>query len=393
MGLKIAVYSIAKNEALNVEQYVKATQQADAVFVLDTGSSDKTVELLKAAGINVQTKIFSFGDPEWKPASIAFAKARNLSPWRFDAARNAALRLIPEGFDAAVILDLDERLVPGWREALEAHLQAGATRIQATYTFNFNSDGSPDLVYFMDRAHALKNYSWKGVVHEHLVLAPGTQENLQASNTFKINHHQNAQTSRKQYLPLLELAVFEEPNHDRNSHYLGREYYYYQRYEDCIKELTRHLSLPTALWEAERAASMKYIAWSHRFLNRPREAQRWFLRAIAEWPEDREPWLDLGMFYNLKQNFEGGYFCAKQALKITERPKSYLSTAAAWGAMPYDLAASTAWNLKLPPHICFENYIKAMALEPNNAKLKEDLALVTKLAAEAAGKPQAQACF
>ena len=65
-----------------------------------------------------------------------------------------------------------------------------------------------------------------------------------------------------QYLPLLELSVEEEPEDDRNTHYLGREYMYRGRWDDCIRTLEHHLSMPTATWKDERAASMRYIALS-----------------------------------------------------------------------------------------------------------------------------------
>ena len=41
----------------------------------------------------------------------------------------------------------------------------------------------------------------------------------------------------------LELSIKENPNNDRNLHYLGREYMYYKRWEECIYTLKRHLEL------------------------------------------------------------------------------------------------------------------------------------------------------
>ena len=50
--------------------------EADAVVVLDTGSTDDTVERLRAAGARVTVERFD--------------------PWRFDTARNRSLDLVPE---------------------------------------------------------------------------------------------------------------------------------------------------------------------------------------------------------------------------------------------------------------------------------------------------------
>lgn len=45
--MKIAVSTIAKNEADNVKDFVESCQEADIVSVLDTGSTDGTQKLLK----------------------------------------------------------------------------------------------------------------------------------------------------------------------------------------------------------------------------------------------------------------------------------------------------------------------------------------------------------
>ncbi len=48
-----------------------------------------------------------------------------------------------------------------------------------------------------------------------------------------LNHYPDKNKSRSSYLPLLELSVKEDPEDDRNMHYLGREYMYYGRWNDC----------------------------------------------------------------------------------------------------------------------------------------------------------------
>ena len=103
----------------------------------------------------------------------------------------------------------------------------------------------------------------------------------------QLDHHPDPTKSRGQYLPLLELSVEEEPEDDRNTHYLGREYMYRGRWDDCIRTLEHHLSMPTATWKDERAASMRYIALSWLRKGDRARARDWYLRAIAEAPHLR----------------------------------------------------------------------------------------------------------
>ena len=51
--MKIAVYAICKNEAQFVDRWMDSMSEADEIVVLDTGSSDNTVELLEARGAAV----------------------------------------------------------------------------------------------------------------------------------------------------------------------------------------------------------------------------------------------------------------------------------------------------------------------------------------------------
>ena len=45
--MKIGVYAICKNEEKFVDRWVDSMNEADAIYVLDTGSTDKTVKKLK----------------------------------------------------------------------------------------------------------------------------------------------------------------------------------------------------------------------------------------------------------------------------------------------------------------------------------------------------------
>ena len=80
----------------------------------------------------------------------------------------------------------------------------------------------------------------------HEVLTPVDKENYQencldAGENIYLHHWPDKSKSRSNYLPLLELSVKEDPNDDRNLHYLGREYMYYHKYTKAIKTFHKHL--------------------------------------------------------------------------------------------------------------------------------------------------------
>ena len=124
--MKIAVYAICKNEESFARRWMESMSEADEVFVLDTGSTDRTADLLQELGAKVTKD--------------------SIIPWRFDTARNRSLDLVPMDTDICVCTDLDEVFHPGWRKLLESAWQPGTGQASYRYTWSFNSDGSEWVV-------------------------------------------------------------------------------------------------------------------------------------------------------------------------------------------------------------------------------------------------------
>ena len=182
-------------------------------------------------------------------------------------------------------------------------------------------------------------------------------------------------------MQLLELSVEEEPGDDRNVHYLGREYMYRGRWDDCIRTLKGHLDMPTALWRDERAASMRYIAKSYWNKGEPGQARDWYLRAITEAPHLREPYIDLAHMLYQREEWEGVLYFTACALAITVRPRSYICEAAAWGSLPYDLRSMAFYHVGAYRE-ALEAVKKALELEPGNERLKSNLTFMERAAGE-----------
>jgi len=349
--LNIAVYAISKNESKFVDAWVDSMSEADAIYVLDTGSDDDTVARFRARGVTVDVE--------------------QIVPWRFDVARNRALELVPADVDICVSTDIDEVFRPGWRDALERAWTPGVQQANFRYTWNFNADGSEGFVFWREKIHARQGFTWVNPVHEVLAYTGPGRPRVVFAEGVQLDHHADVGKSRAQYLPLLELAVREDPDNDRNMHYLGREYLYYGRWTDCVATLKRHLALPTAQWADERAASMRYIARAQEAMGQEREALRYLLRACGEAPWLREPWLELAQFCFRREDWAGVLFAARQALGIQKRPVSYISEADSWGPQPYDLAALACYHLGDRDGAAAYGR-EALRLAPGDARLVEN---------------------
>ena len=361
--MKIVVYAIAKNESSFVDRWMDSMSEADQVVVLDTGSDDGTAERLRARGARVAVE--------------------RIVPWRFDQARNRSLELVPEDADVCVCTDLDEVFHPGWRSALEGVWTPETRQASYRYTWSFQPDGSEGVVFWQEKIHARRGFRWVHPVHEVLEwVGEGERGLLALAQGVQLDHHPDPQKSRGQYLPLLELSAAEDPEDDRNLHYLGREYLYYGRWDDCIRTLTRHLALPSAVWRDERAASMRYIARAHARKGERDEARDWYLRAAAEAPHLREPWTDLAMLLYEDQEWDGVLYATACALKIRERPRTYICEAEAWGSLPHDLRCQAYYHTGRLPQALEEARL-ALAAAPSDPRLAGNAALLEKMAGTA----------
>lgn len=343
--MKVAVYTIALNEAQFVSRWHESAKEADYLLIADTGSKDQTARMAQRLGINV--------------VSIS------VKPWRFDDARNAALALLPEDVDFCIALDMDEVLLPGWRVALEKALAEGWSRPRYKYTWSWNADGSPGLQYGGDKIHTRKNYRWKHPVHE--VLSVYGSDETQGWVDLEIHHYPDATKPRSQYLPLLKMSIEEDPHDDRNAFYYARELFFYRRIAEAAEQFKRHLALPKATWAPERAAAMRYLAKCE-----PENREKWLVQAHLESPNRREALVELAQHLYSVESWASCLHFAQKALQIKEKPLDYLCEEFAWGALPWDLAAISAHYLGNKKAAVLYG-AKALELSPNDARLKANL--------------------
>ena len=290
-------------------------------------------------------------------------------------ARNRSLELVPEDADVCVCTDLDEAFQPGWRARLEEAWTEGTQQLRYRYTWNFQPDGSEGYVFWIDKIHARQGFIWKNPVHEVLQWTGEGQPVARYADGVRLEHHADPNKSRAQYLPLLELAVQEDPTNDRNMHYLGREYMFRQDWDRCIATLLRHLAMPNALWADERCASMRFLARCCQAMGQGGEAESWLWRAAGEAPHLREPWLDLADLCYRREDWPGVLWGAERALAISTRPRTYISEAAAWGEHPWDLA-SLGYYYTGQYAKAAQAARKAAELAPEDLRIRENLRLM-----------------
>lgn len=238
--MKIAVYSLCKNEAANVSQFLNCADEADQIIVVDTGSVDRTVELLRQSD-RVQLENVQ------------------ISPWRFDHARNYALGLVAPDTDLAVWLDFDEYFQPGWRTIIESQFEIGVDRYSNLFK---NTVSGSEYKHF--KIHTLNGARWKYPIHEQLVYDRMTREKFIPD--LVCYHSQDDKKDRGFYISMLEtyLQSGELPQLEY-APLLVREYFINKNYGRVIEyfETLERTQVLNHLSRAKLANSYRYYITAH----------------------------------------------------------------------------------------------------------------------------------
>lgn len=356
--LKIYVYAISKNEEKFVERWVNSMNEADGIYVLDTGSTDDTVKKLKELGVNTNQKSYQ--------------------QWRFDVARNDSLDFVPEDADICVCTDLDEVFLPGWRKVLEESWQDTTTRAMYNYNWYLDENNIPKISFYIEKIHNRNDYKWTHPVHEVLTYIGNTKENVIKCENITLNHYPDRTKSRSSYLPLLELSVKEDPKDDRNMHYLGREYMYYEKNDEAIETLKKHLTLKSATWKDERCASMRFIARCYSRKNDIENAIIWYDKAIKEAPYLRDAYVEKALLLYNQNNYNEVIYLCNQALDIKDKQKTYINEVFSYDHTIYDLL-SLCYYYKNEKELALYYIDKAIEKSPDIKRLQDNKLLMEKL--------------
>ncbi len=181
---------------------------------------------------------------------------------------------------------------------------------------------------------------------------------------FETHHLQDKAKSRGQYLPMLEMAVRENPD-ARNLYYLGREQSYHQQFDKSAESLKKYLEL--SIFPEERSAACRILSKCE-----PDNAEEWLIKGTEEFAS-RESILALANHYYTQAMWDECLLVAEKALAFSEKPTQFLAESWAWGPMAYDLAAISCWQLGRWK-MALKYGKEAVKISPNDERLLNNLA-------------------
>lgn len=359
----VSVYAIAKNEAKFVRRWFECVKEADEVCVLDTGSTDETVEILKSLGAKVYRRIYT--------------------PFNFAAARNDSMSLVHPKAEILFCMDIDETIKPGWRAILEekwiAAEKANFNPTVAKYreALNFNEDGSYKEVFQQLKIHKKGSAHWVRPIHECLEFSPFRPVEVQE---LVVEHHPDPLKDRDIYITMLQDSL-KSPDADiRSYYYLGQEFLRRNKNKEAAENFYSYITKPGTYLPVERCVAMVGLAKAFDGQGDRASSELWLWRASAEDPANREPLYWLGIYAYNRKDYKSAVSILNKCISIKEEKFLYHKETLAYNESPRKYLADALW--------CLGRYVDAILVAKKNLELFPD-SEITKAQVEGMQKDRA----
>lgn len=316
----------------------------DELVVVDTGSTDQTVEIAKKHGARVEHF-------DWVND--------------FSAARNYAESLCMG--DYVYVQDADEVMASG-HELVRAIVDKGEEiAVRPIMVFSRDEFGNPVQTYArQDLLHRKGSHVWKDAIHEW---TEGTPGRIEKGIVIEQIPRPGGDRSHGNMFQMLRTNLLQNPS-ERHLFYLTREYFYAGNYYEVIG-LVDQLLERTPEWCLQRshAAILKGDALKH--LNRVPEARVAYLRAVQEWGAWAEPYYSLGVLHYEAQQWSEGASWFSASL-LFEPPDEYFSDQSIYSWRRYDLLAVCLSKIgRLAEAYVYGS--KALSVRPEDQRLKDNM--------------------
>lgn len=256
---KLSLCMIVKNEEKFIEDCLKSVQGiADEMVVVDTGSTDQTIEIAKSFGAS----IYNYN---W---TNSFANARN------EAISHA-------NGEWVLVLDADERLDATSKETvLKAIKSTSVDAYEVTFK-NYSKDDSTTEVYTHRACRLYRNrpsYRYQGRVHERIIPAIQASGGKIAKLDVTIHHYGyqpqilKNRNKHERYIKLLREDLSENPNDIQCLYNLGVAYSSSGDYQMAIVSLEKAAGLIKKVDEFFAAGVFFTLAQAFCAIGKPDEA-------------------------------------------------------------------------------------------------------------------------
>lgn len=287
----ISLCIIVKDEEMHIARCLDSVAElVDEIIIVDTGSTDKTVEIASA----YTQKVYSY---PWKDD---FADARNYS---FSCA----------SMDYCMWMDADDILEEAEKDRfihLKQSLAPDTDIVMMKYNTSFDEAGRPSFSYYRERwIRNNAEYRWVGAVHE--VIPP---KGKLLYSDIAISHKKLTGGDPDRNLKIYQKMITAgKPLEARQQYYYGRELYYHKRYEEAASVLEQFL-LSAEGWVENKIEACSICANCYFQMGQEQSALTTLLRSMSFDRPRAELCCEIGKFFLEHGNFHNAVYWYETAL-------------------------------------------------------------------------------
>lgn len=258
---------ICKNEEKNLERLLpKLKPHVDEIVVVDTGSTDKSIEIAR--------KYANVYEREWKD---------------FSDARNFSFAKCTHKYVFWIDCDDDIEGAENLRKLAEQAERTGMAGWGFKYNYAVDENGNVLSVQWRERLLDKTQFEWLGKIHESACQT--TKNPVHRSDEVVINHLATLEDMKKSNLRNLEMLLDEhkqdkEKTDPRTLYYIAQTYKGLKDWVNAAKFYT--LYIPTSGWDEEKAQAWHSLADCLRFMDKFNEAiiaDMECLKILPDWPD------------------------------------------------------------------------------------------------------------
>jgi len=217
--MKLSISMIVKNESSCIEKCLESVKEADEIIIVDTGSTDNTIELCK----KYTDKVYSGEEYSWRDD--------------FSFSRNQSLDKCTG--DWVYIIDADEFLEPEGikkiRKIIDNPEERRTAFLVKCYDDVYQNIFSLHSLRLFKRQYSkgdkIVNVRWHQPVHNYLSISTGEIAEIKHYIGYSKAHEKDPDREFR----ILKKYVTENPNCGREKFYLARAYGYKKDWKESLK--------------------------------------------------------------------------------------------------------------------------------------------------------------
>ena len=295
----VSLCMIVKNEEMHLARCLESVAElVDEIIIVDTGSTDRTVELAS----RYTSKVYSH---PWKDD---FSDARNYS---FSKA----------SMDYCMWMDADDILEESDKDKfvqLKRSLSSDIDIVMMRYHTSFDEAGKPSFSYFRERwIRNCAEYRWVGEVHE--VIPPkGKMIYSDVAICHKKIGSGDPDRNLKIYQKMIADGKLLKP---RQQYYYGRELFYHKRFEEAIAVLEGFL-LSGEGWVENKIEACSICANCYNQMGQEQSALLSLLRSMSFDLPRAELCCEIGKYFLEHGMYQNAIYWYETALNLPKNEYS-----------------------------------------------------------------------